>query len=313
MELEAALRDAPDNILASRFLGLALEALGELGPALTQLQKTQKMAPGDRQLESQIASLLTRLGPPQSLPAAQAGSGAPVVGRPGSTPPPVQPLPSARPAAPAMADAEDARARPLAPTIRIHMPGDLGPWRRPTPPPLPPTAAPPVAADSATTLPANSPRMAADPLYESDVAPTIPTAQTPGTGPADDVPTPAWPAGAVAAEETVFEAEAQPPHAEAPRAPLLSASDPEDAATGTATPFSSSTLAELYFRQGLVDQAVEVYRQVLEEAPGNERARSRLAELESALPPADPRAARRAGLERTIAGLEALLVVLQRR
>ena len=51
---------------------------------------------------------------------------------------------------------------------------------------------------------------------------------------------------------------------------------------GGATPFSSSTLAELYFRQGLVDRAVEVYRQVLDEEPGNERARSRLAELESA-------------------------------
>ena len=36
------------------------------------------------------------------------------------------------------------------------------------------------------------------------------------------------------------------------------------------TPFSSSTLARLYFRQGLVDQAVEVYRYPLEEAPGND-------------------------------------------
>ena len=39
VELEAALRDAPDNILASRFLGQALEALGELGPALVQLRE----------------------------------------------------------------------------------------------------------------------------------------------------------------------------------------------------------------------------------------------------------------------------------
>jgi len=325
VELEAALRDAPDNILASRFLGLALDVLGELGPALTQLQKTLKMAPGDRQLESQIASLQTRLRPPQSPPAAPAGGGAPAVGRPQLTAPSAQPAPSARPApsappapsarpaAPAVADAEDAEAGRLPPTIRIHMPGDLGSWPRPTPPPLPPTAAPPVAADSATTLPASSPREAADPFYESDVAPTLPTAHTPGIGLADDIPTPGLPAGAVAAEETVFEAEAQPPHAEALRAAPLSASEPEDAVSGTTTPFSSSTLAELYFRQGLVDQAVEVYRQVLEEAPGNERARSRLAELQSALPPADPRAARRAALERTIAGLEALLVVLQRR
>ena len=60
VELEAALRDAPDNILASRFLGQALDALGELGPALVQLERTLKMAPGDRQLESQIVSLQTQ-------------------------------------------------------------------------------------------------------------------------------------------------------------------------------------------------------------------------------------------------------------
>jgi tetratricopeptide (TPR) repeat protein len=155
--------------------------------------------------------------------------------------------------------------------------------------------------------------MSADPFYESDVDPTLPTAHSPGLDLAEEIPTPAFPAGAVATEETVFEAEGQPPHAEAARADLLSASEPEEAATAAATPFSSSTLAELYFRQGLVDQAVEVYRKVLEEAPGNERARSRLAEIQSVVPPADPRAARRAALERTIAGLEALLVVLQRR
>jgi hypothetical protein len=52
---------------------------------------------------------------------------------------------------------------------------------------------------------------------------------------------------------------------------------------------------------------------VLAEEPGNERARSRLAEIESAPSPAEARAARRNALERTIAGLEALLAVLQRR
>ena len=75
VELEAALRDAPDNILASRFLGQALEVLGELGPALVQIQKTLKMAPGDRHLESQIVSLQTRLRSPQPPPAPQVAGG----------------------------------------------------------------------------------------------------------------------------------------------------------------------------------------------------------------------------------------------
>jgi hypothetical protein len=117
----------------------------------------------------------------------------------------------------------------------------------------------------------------------------------------------------VAAEETVFEAEMQPGAAEAGRSPSPAASGPEDGAAATGTPFSSSTLAELYLRQGLVDRAVAVYRQVLDEEPENTKARSRLAELEGPAHPTDGRAARRAALERTIAGLEALLVVLQRR
>jgi tetratricopeptide (TPR) repeat protein len=304
VELEAALRDAPDNILASRFLGQALDALGELGPALVQLQKTMKMAPGDRQLESQIVSLQTRLRSPQSPPA------------------------------PAEADAPE--GEPLPPTIRIRMPGDRVPWATsPTlPPPLPPTAAPPsasapsrpprveprvvppvlppaAAVAAVTTLPASPPRMPAEPSYDSDVAPTLPTARSPAFGlneaAGSTLPT------AVAAEETVFEAEAQLEPVEVARPVPPPASAPGDAATGAVAPFSSSTLAELYFRQGLVERAVEVYRQVLDEEPGNERARSRLAELESARPPADARAVRRAALERTIGGLEALLIVLQRR
>jgi tetratricopeptide (TPR) repeat protein len=333
VELEAALHDAPDNILASRFLGQALDALGELGPALVQLEKTLKMAPGDRQLESQIVSLQTRLRSRQPQPVPEPGRGAPAAGTSELT----APLP--RPRAPAPPETEEAEAGLLHPTIRTHMPGDRGPWARTTqlPPPLPATAAPPAPAPASapppvearalppasspavaeaaavTTLPASPPRMSAEPSYESDVAPTLPTAHSPGFGLPDEAEAPTLPPGAVAAEETVFEAEAAPEPVEASRPAPPPASTPEDAATGAAAPFSSSTLAELYFRQGLVDRALEVYRQVLDEEPGNERARSRLAELEKALPPAGARAARRAALERTIAGLEALLVVLQRR
>lgn len=333
VELEAALRDAPDNILASRFLGQALDALGELGPALVQLERTLKMAPGDRQLESQIVSLQTRLRSPQPQPEAQLGRAAPLADTLEVT------APFPRPEAPLPPEAEDGEGGPLPPTIRIHMPGDRNPWGRtpPLPPPLPPTAAPPapapasapplveardvsptpppalVAADPVTTLPAIPPRMSAEPFYESDVAPTLPTAHSPGFDLADEPSASTLPSGAVAAEETVFEAESVPEPVEGlPPAPPP-VSSPDDAATGATTPFSSSTLAELYFRQGLVDRAVEVYRQVLDEEPGNERARSRLAEIETTPPPADARAARRAALERTIAGLEALLLVLQRR
>jgi tetratricopeptide (TPR) repeat protein len=347
LELETALREAPDNILASRFLGLALEALGELGPALQQLQKTLKMAPGDRQLESQIVSLETRLRSPQPLPAAPAGGTPP--GADVTAPMPRPTPPASRPAAPAAPEPE-AENEPLAPTIRLRPRGEPGPWgrRAPGPPPLPMTAAPPPAAAAPASAPAAAPpasplvateRLAppAPVAYDSDVAPTLPTAQTPTFGPVDETALPTLPPGAVAAEETVFEPEPpaappgprlmpeplpQPepepaPEPEAPAEPpsplLPDAPRGEPAGAAAETPFSSSTLAELYLKQGLADRAAEVYRQLLADEPGNDRARARLAEIESGRPPAGDRAARRRALERTIAGLEALLAVVQRR
>ncbi len=322
VELEAALREAPDNILASRFLGQALEALGELGPALLQLQKTLKMAPGDRQLEGQIVSLQTRLRAPQPSAAPGAAAWA------------------ARPLVPA-AEAEESEGEPLPPTIRIHMPGDPGPWGRTpaSPPPLPPRAGPPpalaeatlaspvlealvpqvppaAAAAPAAELPPVPPPVAgaaraplsAEPFWESDVAPTLPTAQTPELGRVDEEAAPTLRPGAVAAEETVFEAEPVP-EADGGPAPgtLLEEATPPPA------PFTSSTLAELYVKQGLANRAVEVYRQLVVEEPGNERARARLADLEGGLGGGDGRTARRRALQRTIAGLEALLAAVRRR
>jgi len=57
----------------------------------------------------------------------------------------------------------------------------------------------------------------------------------------------------------------------------------------------TSTLADLYMRQGLVDRAIEVYRAMLRVDPGNQRARQRLAEIESGGAPAGPAAAKPAG------------------
>jgi tetratricopeptide (TPR) repeat protein len=329
VELEATLREAPDNILASRFLGQALEALGELGPALAQLQKTLKMAPGDRQLESQIVSLQTRLG--GRPPASQAAPVSEVT------------APMPRPAVPPPPEPDDEGGQ-LPPTIRIHGGGAEGYWGRRAagPPPLPTTASkpagapvPPPSPHPVAPVPAASRAPEPPPAsatYESDVAPTLPPAQPPGLvrvddtaapappsaapatlppgfGPVDETAAPTLPPRAVAVEETVFDEEPAPAAASG----LPVAGPPEESTSPGGTPFSSSTLAELYLRQGIVDRAVEVYKQVLAEEPGNDRARSRLAEIEKAPLPAEARAARRRALERTIAGLEALLTVLQRR
>ncbi|MBI3932639.1 MAG: tetratricopeptide repeat protein [Acidobacteria bacterium] len=86
-------------------------------------------------------------------------------------------------------------------------------------------------------------------------------------------------------------------------------------------PIASSTLAELYFDQGFHEQAIEVYRQVLEREPSNERARARLKEVEAldrhlrgadAGPTSRPSGPRRQAVERTIARLEGFLAAVRR-
>jgi pentatricopeptide repeat protein len=98
----------------------------------------------------------------------------------------------------------------------------------------------------------------------------------------------------------------------------------------------SATLAELYFKQGFPEKALEVYRQLVEREPDNDRLRRRLAELQDVGPapvsvpvadrapasiPAEPveaassapsPASRRVALERTIAKLEGMLAAIKK-
>jgi len=81
----------------------------------------------------------------------------------------------------------------------------------------------------------------------------------------------------------------------------------------------SATLAELYFKQGFAEKAVEVYRQLIEREPDNDRLRRRLAELQDTRatpPPAGhagmDEASRRVALERTIAKLEGMLAAIKK-
>jgi len=306
-ELESALHDAPDNILASRFLGQALEALGELGPALQQLERTLKMAPGDRQLEGQIVALRTRLG----APAVASPRAAPLV-RPGGAGP----------------STAVEGAAPLPATLLIYRPGDRVARTPSVPPPAataPPRPAPPpppagsagrAAQPSAAEPPPAVPSVKAVALPSAPVAPdTRPEPETAHPEAANEAGVdaelveglaPTLPPGAMSVEEMIFEAEGGLEGTAAP----ASGAWAEAPGSADQTPFPSPTLAELYFRQGLVDRAVEVYRQVLSDEPQNERAQARLAEIVSA---ADGRAARRRALEQTIAGLEGLLAAIRRR
>ena len=131
------------------------------------------------------------------------------------------------------------------------------------------------------------------------------------TDPVDEAPLPV----AILDEAENFELEG------AFEAPGMTWQDPEPVAAPEAAELASSTIGEIYFNQGHTGKAIEVYRRVVEQDPGNERARARLAELEAierhlradeaaaarAALAMDPRAARRAALERTIGRLEDLM------
>ena len=111
-------------------------------------------------------------------------------------------------------------------------------------------------------------------------------------------------------------------------APGMAWQKPEPEAAAESPELVSPTIGELYFNQGHTDRAIDVYRLVVEQDPGNERARARLAELEAlerhlraeeangarrmaAAAPKDPREARRAALERTIGRLEGLMAAFK--
>src|SRR5207247_10489674 len=108
-----------------------------------------------------------------------------------------------------------------------------------------------------------------------------------------------------------------PPRATHAPAPPADPGSPAPPAPPVVTPetaaLSSSTLAELYFRQGFVDKAIEVYQQLLHREPENDRSRARLGELRALLtqsvpptvvPPAaaeDERTTRRRAIESALA------------
>ena len=201
-------------------------------------------------------------------------------------------------------------------------------WAMPSPTPAPPAPVgeeqPPqeLPTDFAEEFapPEPPPRPIGAPLELPPLAPEPP-------------PPPPLPVVAAAPEPIAAPAppiEAPPPAPAMEAAPAMAPTPPVPPAEPAppAPDLSSATLAELYFNQGFTDKALDVYRQLVEREPGNERARARITELEAlerhlraeeargpqAEPgaPADPAAARRRAIERTIARLEAMLAAVKK-
>ncbi|MCG6922556.1 MAG: tetratricopeptide repeat protein [Acidobacteria bacterium] len=224
-ELDAAVKGAPDNILASRLLGEALETLGDLGGAVLQYRKTLEMAPSDRHVEARIQAIQERLGAP-----AKGGEGADDAraseGRSADLTKPMKAVrrQDAPPPPPAGAGAEEPG---LPPTIRIRMPGDPGGGvRAPMPPPTERAlasreTAPPAEGGRAPagepskeestlpartrgaeeglpgTLPGRGGAGEAKPPPDSDLAPTLPSSRAAEYAAIDESLPPTVPPGSV--------------------------------------------------------------------------------------------------------------------
>ena len=96
-ELEQIVKAAPDNILAGRLLGEALDALGDLPAALKQLERTLMFSPGDKTMVAHVADLKARLQAPPPVAAASAAPPAAMASAFDAAPPAPIAVPAAAP------------------------------------------------------------------------------------------------------------------------------------------------------------------------------------------------------------------------
>lgn len=316
-EFEAVLKGAPDNILASRLLGECLEGTGDLAGAARRYRATLVLSPGDKQVQARLEAVeKLAASPAAAAPAApSAPPAAPAAGPPPGGPdtaalPVVRALPANAPIPLVEAEESFELEAPYAvhgfPTEPMQAPP------RPSAPAAPPVPPPPPTPFG---LPVRE--------VDFDFEPESPTVVMGAPAAEPEFVAPPFPPPA--AEATAPE---PPPVVEPPAFEALPAEVEPEPEPEPAPELASSTLAELYFNQGHTERAIDVYRQLLEREPSNERARARLTELvaleshlkaeeqrgpaSAASSPLDPRAARRAAIERTIARLEALLASIRR-
>lgn len=309
-ELEQVVAAAPDNILAQRLLGESCEGLGELTAAAEAYRAALRFSPGDKALSSRLEATerrATELGArarPAAAVADMENRFAPSEERDAAEPPPLK-----------LVEAEEEfEIERSGEALAATLPPAPRPDRSPAPPvsrrgtPAPPPAGP--AEELVFDFEADAPAPAAAatfepvfrPLDEAGAAGSPEAAlveELDGRLPAPAPEVPAYPAA--------FQSSLP---ATVPGVPLA------EVAGGS---LASPTLAELYFKQGAHDRAIETYEEVLRREPGNDAARRRLAEIgalvaEQVLAAETPEPAdRRAVLMRTIARLEGLLAAVGRR
>jgi len=253
---------------------------------------------------------------------------------------PPRPVEASAPPAPTVASPSPAPSRPAAEGM-MEFEFEAGPTGSTIPFAPPPAPAPPVAEPEPTVPAPSAPPPPPEPIraVEPPPPPAAPAAP-PSAAFVPERETEPEPSPAARAIEVPWSA--PPPKRVAPPPPP--APEPAPSPTAAAAPASeplresaagelmSATLAELYFNQGFVEKAVEVYRQLVDREPDNDRLRRRLDELQHPRPAPAPAAAqpapavapaaaastgpdpasRRMALERTIARLEGMLAAIKK-
>jgi tetratricopeptide (TPR) repeat protein len=332
-QFQEVLRSAPDNILAVRLHAECLEGLGEVEEALAQYQSALALGAGDAQLRERIAALEKRLAAPDV--SSQGGASAPVGPAAGQAEaePEGEPAPIPLVAADESFELETAHEAVRHETVAEGVDGGgveaTIPFqhREDAAEEAEPEAAPIPLATVEESFELESPHEAA----RGESAEPEPTGETVPMGSevveaareaAADRGTPIPPVPRL----SVPPRSSQGPAGSSTSArgkPSVAHLAPEHAAAAMAevarrsetAPLTSVTLAELYVAQGAIDKAIEAYSLLAARQPGHPTAARRLSELRklAEAQPLDPRAGRRAAIERTIERLEAFLAVVRQR
>ena len=256
-EFETVLKQVPDNILAHKFLGETYHRLGRLDEALKKYKVASTLAPEDTELGERIQEVQAELagGPRPAPPSQPAAPGPPPAAHASPQaarhPEPQRPATAAgppRPAPPAAAAAPEVES-----TARLI---DL--------PPIPL-----VEVDEPMVLEVSN--YAPPPTVAAAPAPAAPP-------PARATPPPPAPAFREIEPEALLEPtiiDRGPIAAPAPKAPP----PPRPPAPAPVAEIETPTMAEIYANQGHFDQALAVYRKIIERQPNEAQYRERVEEL----------------------------------
>ncbi len=332
-------------------LGECLEGLGEIREAIAQYRKTLLIAPGEPHVVERLANLEAGGEPSKPMVAAREPAEPEQASAPtaASEDPDAPAAPAVAPAAPAASVAPRDRRAPGRAVTRPGMTGKFQSQnivaaalaakkaKAESVESQPPGASPLSQPKKTPDVPTIAEKKAEAPAAARQETPPAPEQAAGTREPDQPQPAPQRFPGMTDAESSlvgieVGEVEAAladghdvppPPEAgtQAPDEPVDTrvAAAPSSAARkeppSDQEEIVSATLAELHVEQGHLDEAIGLYRRLVEREPENQRARSRLAELEAggaAAPAERSPADRKDVVRRQIAALEHMLEGVRR-